>query len=289
MMISTQIRSLKTDAVARVNDTSSDIFSDPAFSKARSVTPRSAKCTRRAFTLVELLVVIATIGLLVALLLPAIGSVRESALRTQCSNNMRQLGLAMLLYSDAHHGKLPGNAHTAEDDEGDEGWIDAMASYTEDVDVIRICPNDQYGNERVELRQSSYVQNAYLTSEMDDPDADFPAVFDRDNLSDSQSIWAFEQGKAEPSVLRDHVHSWEWFTPSKIRNGNVYAAVTSEIVTEMHGNGSNYLYADGRVEFLESETIKYWCSKVPGTGRANRRPIFNFVIPSPGWPPPPEI
>jgi len=72
---------------------------------------RSAQSYKRGFTLVELLVVIAIIGVLIALLLPAVQAAREAARRLQCSNNLKQLAVGCINYESANGQFPPGETH----------------------------------------------------------------------------------------------------------------------------------------------------------------------------------
>jgi prepilin-type N-terminal cleavage/methylation domain-containing protein/prepilin-type processing-associated H-X9-DG protein len=75
--------------------------------KGRSMTSRSPR--RTGFTLIEVLVAVAVIGILMALLLPAVQSARSSARRVMCANQLRQMGLALHLYHDSHLCFPPGS------------------------------------------------------------------------------------------------------------------------------------------------------------------------------------
>lgn len=82
---------------------------------------------KRAFTLIELLTVIAIIGVLTAITIPVVSSVRASAKTAQCQSNLRQLGIGVLSFAADNRGRLPGMGRP-EGATGDASWMDVVNS-----------------------------------------------------------------------------------------------------------------------------------------------------------------
>ena len=119
---------------------------------------------RRAFTLIELLVVIAIIAVLIALLLPAVQQAREAARRTQCRNNMHQIGLALHNYHDTHMIFPPGVTKTYPNRSmpGGTTWMTMILPFVDEAALYNAYNSNLPNYDPPNTTVSRQILNQYL-------------------------------------------------------------------------------------------------------------------------------
>jgi prepilin-type N-terminal cleavage/methylation domain-containing protein/prepilin-type processing-associated H-X9-DG protein len=198
---------------------------------------------RRGFTLVELLVVIGILAVLVALLLPALSAARRKAQGAACQSNLRQLGLAIALYTQDHDGVMP-MAWTFDAPPLPYTWRVAVSRYVQNPQLF-VCPGapslDMFDGQMPDTTKlAGYAMNMVHWQ----PGSPNPPG----------TWWAHESQVALPAEtvhLVDGDGNYEFNSPGSVgvTGSNEHGFVRQDPAGERHSRGSNYLYCDGHVKY----------------------------------------
>ncbi len=228
---------------------------------------------KHGFTLIELLVVIGVIAVLLAILLPSLGLARMQAKRVVSTSNMRQIGLAVELYTEDNRGFFPETSHglNAGHDIRQRSWLFTLQPYVGDVNEIRVCPADPRRQDRLEHGTASYIMNEYIAVDAVDPFGRRQGKSFRNKYKlkrpDNTITTFVGADDLSPSLTSDHTHSRLWF---QVASSDPWDPIRADIQPDrFHGRrkedntqgSSLYLYADARVDNLKAQALKKWAEE----------------------------
>lgn len=220
---------------------------------------------RKAFTLIELLIVVAIISLLAAILFPVFARARENARRSSCMSNLKQLGMGVMMYKQDYDGYFPlplrADSTTADPSRYDDDylfWPNFIYPYVKSLQVLR-CPSQPVGKSATSLASGNYGANDLVIAN--------PATFPKAPFSDSilqnpaQTYLIMDAGTYLLSANKPTNPSGsKGYLPGTGQLGiPVWSGIESiykdDFMTGRHFGGVNMAFTDGHVKWLPSQVV----------------------------------
>jgi prepilin-type N-terminal cleavage/methylation domain-containing protein len=243
---------------------------------------RKAKSRRSTgFTLIEILIVVAIIGLLAAILFPVFSRARENTRRASCQSNLKQVGLALLQYTQDYDERFPMGTIVEPSPYLGRGWAGQIMPYLKSVGILR-CPSDPTSYTTAGRVPISYAYNVGIVRTGINPSGDvfrfypLPAFtapartvlcfevqrgrFQTDDDPESSSpvgngVNLFGDGFGNGDTNLHYATGALKNTNVDHQNNNVQMS-SGAYFPGAHFDGSNYLAADGHVKWLRGESVR---------------------------------